>query len=113
MTRAVRLWQKDYRTNQGIMVEISEVDTNHQIHPVAVGLASNRDETSSREVRESYICPSIYSEKNPNKRVDVVSGIHGGLLQECGRHGEEAIPIQSEARDDGRGRRFRRVRGQR
>ena len=42
MTRAVRLWQKDYRTNQGLMVEITEIGTGHQIHPVAAGLASSR-----------------------------------------------------------------------
>jgi len=42
VTRAVRLWQKDYRTNQGLMVEITEIGTGHQIHPVAAGLASSR-----------------------------------------------------------------------
>ena len=32
VTRAVRLWQKDYRTNQGLMVEITEIGTGHQVH---------------------------------------------------------------------------------
>ena len=31
VTRAVRLWQKDYRTNQGLMVEITEIGTGHQV----------------------------------------------------------------------------------
>ena len=32
VTRAVRLWQKDYRTNQGLMVEITEIGTGHQVN---------------------------------------------------------------------------------
>ena len=58
ITDAVKLWQKDYRTNQGLQLMITEVDNKkdgtqaQQIHPVAVGLSSNRDAKPNQEVHK-------------------------------------------------------------
>ena len=44
LTRALKAWQLDYHTNQGLMVEIVRKESpDIQLHPVAVGLATNRD----------------------------------------------------------------------
>ena len=76
VTRAVRLWQKDYRTNQGLMVEITEIGTGHQIHPVAAGLASSRKPVAAD--KESFMVSYFKSTddivrrryRNNNRRKD-------------------------------------------
>lgn len=54
VTKAVKSWQKDYRTNQGLRLEITEADKDgsqvQEIHPMTVGLSSNRDSKPNQEV---------------------------------------------------------------
>ena len=50
ITKALKAWQFDYHTNQGLMVEIIRKDADIQLHPVAVGLATNREEHPDKEV---------------------------------------------------------------
>ena len=52
VSRAVRQWQKDYRTNQGLMVEVTEASSSHQVHPVALGLITTRQAPGDKEVRQ-------------------------------------------------------------
>lgn len=49
VTKAVKLWQKDYRTNQGLHLEIIEHETNNQILPSVVGLNTNRNAKPDKE----------------------------------------------------------------
>jgi len=49
ITKAVSAWQLDYHTNQGLMVEIIRTESNTQLHPVAVGLATNREKHPNKE----------------------------------------------------------------
>jgi len=51
VSRAVRQWQKDYRTNQGLMVEVTEASNSHQVHPVALGLITTRQASGDKEVK--------------------------------------------------------------
>ena len=50
VSKAVRQWQKDYRTNQGLMVEVTEASSSHQVHPVALGLITTRQASGDKEV---------------------------------------------------------------
>ncbi len=54
VTNATISWQKDYRTNQGLRLEITELgeDGSHgqEIHPITVGLSSSRDSKPNQEV---------------------------------------------------------------
>ena len=54
VTNATKSWQKDYRTNQGLRLEITELeeDGSHgqEIHPITVGLSSSRDSKPNQEV---------------------------------------------------------------
>ena len=59
VTNAVKLWQKDYHTNHGLLLEVTEVDNNQQIHPVAVGLSSNRDAEPNQEVHTNQLTNTI------------------------------------------------------
>lgn len=49
ITKALKAWQFDYHTNQGLMVEIIRVNEQMQLHPVAVGFATNREEHYDKE----------------------------------------------------------------
>ena len=50
LTRAVRSWQLDYHTNQGLMVEIVRKDNaKMQLHPAAIGLATSGHEDVDKE----------------------------------------------------------------
>ena len=51
------MWQHDWTTNQGLYLEVTEADDqrsgspSHQIHPLAVGLTSNRNAELNQEVK--------------------------------------------------------------
>ena len=58
MTKALQTWQLDYHTNQGLMVEIVRKNKEIQLHPVAIGLATNRGE--ERQDKEVIIRKNIW-----------------------------------------------------
>ena len=50
VTEAVNDWQFDYHTNQGLEVQIvKKEDQGIQLHPVDVGLSTNRDQAPDKE----------------------------------------------------------------
>ena len=49
ITRAVQRWQFEAKTNQGLFMEIFDVNTGDAITPTSVGLTSNRDDRPSRK----------------------------------------------------------------
>ena len=57
ITRAVKMWQKDWRTNEGLYMEVTEStesnenQSSEQIHPHAVGLSSSRNAKPNQEVK--------------------------------------------------------------
>ena len=52
VTHALKTWQLDYHTNQGLMVEIVRKNREIQLHPVAIGLATNREDEAARVDKE-------------------------------------------------------------
>lgn len=50
LTKAVKKWQLDYHTNQGLMVKIVRSDQDLELLPVAIGLTTNRDSPPNKEV---------------------------------------------------------------
>jgi bone morphogenetic protein 5 len=65
VTKAVKLWQKDYRTNQGLYLEIIEQGTSNQILPSVVGLSTNRN---SKPGKESFMVAFFKSTDDMVKR---------------------------------------------
>nr|XP_040570212.1 protein 60A-like [Lepeophtheirus salmonis]XP_040570214.1 protein 60A-like [Lepeophtheirus salmonis] len=49
VTNALHSWQKDYKTNQGLMVEIRDPKTDEQIHPDSIGIVGSRHSLPDRE----------------------------------------------------------------
>ncbi len=43
-------WQLEQETNQGMMIEVTEVATSNQVHPVALGLVTGKQTTVDKEV---------------------------------------------------------------
>eukprot|EP00095_Tigriopus_kingsejongensis_P009228 maker-scaffold851_size88925-snap-gene-0.20 protein:Tk09228 transcript:maker-scaffold851_size88925-snap-gene-0.20-mRNA-1 annotation:"tgf-beta ligand glass bottom boat protein" len=62
ITRALKAWQYDYHTNQGLMVEIIRISAQMQLHPVAVGLATNREAHPDQEA----FMVAYFKSKNAN-----------------------------------------------
>jgi len=48
---ALMHWQHEQATNQGLMIEVTEVTSSNQVHPVALGLITGKQTTPEREVR--------------------------------------------------------------
>ena len=46
----MRHWQHEQATNQGLMVEVTEVTSSNQVHPVALGLVTGKQTTLEKEV---------------------------------------------------------------
>ena len=53
MTNALRTWQLDHHSNQGLYLDFRK-DAEMELHPHAVGLATNREEMPDKEVRLMY-----------------------------------------------------------
>jgi hypothetical protein len=51
VSQALKQWQHEQATNQGLMVEVTEVQTSDQVHPVALGLVTGKQTTPDKEVR--------------------------------------------------------------
>jgi hypothetical protein len=50
VSQALKQWQHEHATNQGLMVEVTEVQTSDQVHPVALGLVTGKQTTQDKEV---------------------------------------------------------------
>ena len=93
ITKAVKQWQNDYRTNQGLLVEVTESDSHQQIHPETVGLTSNRNAKKNQEVgsntnNQLILAPTILWGINSCKYIRhslfqflYIIVIYGGIFQ--------------------------------
>ena len=50
VSQALRQWQLEQETNQGMMIEVTEATTSNQVHPVALGLVTGKQTTDDKEV---------------------------------------------------------------
>ena len=57
VSQALRQWQLEKETNQGMMIEVTEATTSNQVHPVALGLITGKQSTDEKEV--CSVCHSI------------------------------------------------------
>ena len=69
ITEAVKHWQMDHRSNQGLHLEFLEVGTNTQIHPSSLGFNGN----VSHSLSETFMVVFFNSltdtiRRNHNKR---------------------------------------------
>lgn len=65
ITRAVQRWQFEAKTNQGLFMEIFDVNTGDAITPTSVGLTSNRDD---RPGRQSFMTTYFENTEDPVMR---------------------------------------------
>ena len=57
----MRHWQHEQATNQGLMVEVTEVTSSNQVHPVALGLVTGKQTTPEKEVTSLVFLPVTMS----------------------------------------------------
>jgi hypothetical protein len=50
---ALRQWQHEQATNQGLMLEVTEVGLDEQVHPVVLGIVTGKQTTFDKEVKRS------------------------------------------------------------
>ena len=55
VSQALRQWQLEQETNQGMMIEVTEATTSNQVHPVALGLITGKQSTDEKEVCQSNL----------------------------------------------------------
>jgi len=65
VTKALTSWQKSYKTNQGLMVEILDEKSGEQLHPDVVGLVGNR---RSLPDQEGFMVAYLKSTTDPIRR---------------------------------------------
>ena len=60
VSQALRQWQLEQETNQGMMIEVTEATTSNQVHPVALGLITGKQSTDEKEVcLNFFVCNGI------------------------------------------------------